>query len=233
MLARMSPRPGTDSLSSFPGSGKTRPAQRDGRPDFREEELLLERGAALVAGVDEAGRGPLAGPVVAAAVILDAKCIPDGIDDSKKLTKLRREALFAEILASAQVAWAIQGARTIDRVNIREATLFAMTQAVRGLPRTADAVLIDGRDVPKPLAGPGVALIGGDGISLSIAAASVVAKVVRDRLMARACESFPGYGFSSHAGYGTAAHLDALKKLGPCPLHRHSFAPVREVLAGV
>ncbi len=225
----MSPRPGTDSLS--PSSpGKTRPSRKGAGPDFSEEASLYRSGVGSVAGVDEAGRGPLAGPVVAAAVILDPDRIPDGINDSKKLTHKRREAVFLDILASARVAWAMQGAASIDRVNIRQATLAAMTQAVAGLPHTADMVLVDGRDVPEPLAGRGRALIGGDGLSLSIAAASIVAKIVRDRLMARACTVFPGYGFSAHAGYGTAAHLDALQRLGPCPLHRQSFAPIRSLL---
>jgi len=225
----MSPRPGTDSLSLSRSS-----AGKAGPPDFSAEKALSRRGARLIAGVDEAGRGPLAGPVVAAAVVLDARRLPQGIDDSKKLTKERREEVFEQIIATSQVAWACQGAQAVDRINILQATLQAMTLAFRGLPVPADAVLIDGRDVPAALSGPELqaqALIGGDGLSLSIAAASIVAKVVRDRLMARACENFPGYGFSAHAGYGTPAHLDALRRLGPCPLHRRSFAPVREALA--
>ena len=202
-----------------------------GVADFSEEQRLYEDGAAFIAGVDEAGRGPLAGPVVAAAVILERGRIPDGINDSKKLSKQRREKVFAEIMTHAHVAWAAQGATAIDRVNIRQATLAAMTAAVHGLSLPVDAVLVDGRDVPAPLGNAGKALVGGDGISLSIAAASIVAKVVRDRLMTRACAAFPYYGFSKHAGYGTAEHLDALRRLGPCPLHRRSFAPVRELLA--
>ena len=227
----MSPRPGTDSLSPSSPPGKARPACKGGGPDFSEEARFYRAGAGSVAGVDEAGRGPLAGPVVAAAVILDPDRIPDGINDSKKLTHKRREAVFLDILANARVAWAMQGAASIDRVNIRQATLAAMTQAVSGLPHAADMVLVDGRDVPEALADRGRALIGGDGLSLSIAAASIVAKVVRDRLMTRACTVFPGYGFSAHAGYGTAAHLDALRRLGPCALHRQSFAPIRDLLA--
>ena len=221
----MSPGSGTDSLS---------PSRRPKQPGFNAEEELLSAGAKFVAGVDEAGRGPLAGPVVAAAVMLDVRRLPQGINDSKKLTKERREDIFEQIIANGHVAWACQGAQAVDRLNIRQATLTAMTLAVCGLPVAADAILIDGRDVPTGLAGPkhqARAIIGGDGISLSIAAASIVAKVVRDRLMARACETFPGYGFSAHSGYGTAQHLDALRTLGPCPLHRRSFAPVRETLA--
>ena len=214
----MSPRPGTDSPSLF----KTPPG-----PDFTLEKRLYRRGCRFVAGVDEAGRGPLAGPVVVAAVILDRKRIPDGIDDSKKLTRQKREQCFAWIVESAAVAWASVPVTVIDRINIREASLAAMVKAVAGLADRPEAILIDGRDVPLPLADTGRAIVGGDGASLSIAAASIVAKVVRDRLMERACQDFPGYGFSSHAGYGTPQHLEALTRLGPCALHRRSFAPVR------
>ncbi|GIL02260.1 MAG: ribonuclease HII [Alphaproteobacteria bacterium] len=214
----MSPQPGADSLLLF----DTPPG-----PDFSVETRLHRRGLRRVAGVDEAGRGPLAGPVVAAAVILDPIRIPDGLDDSKKLTRLRRQRCFEAIMASAAVAWASMPAAAIDRINIRQATLAAMARAVAGLAEPADAVLIDGRDVPRELAGAGRAMVGGDAASLSIAAASIVAKVVRDRLMAQACQDFPGYGFSDHAGYATPAHIAALHRLGPCPLHRLSFAPVR------
>jgi ribonuclease HII len=181
--------------------------------------------------VDEAGRGPLAGPVVAAAVVLDPGHLPAGLDDSKKLPRARREELFGAILAVAGVAWASVSAERVDTLNIRGATLAAMTLAVNGLAGRPDAVLIDGRDVPPDLASVGRAMIGGDGTSLSIAAASIVAKVIRDRLMRRACGEFSGYGFSAHMGYGTPEHLAALRRLGPCPLHRRSFAPVREALS--
>jgi len=213
----MRPQPGTDSLFLSGGA-----------PTFDVEARQRRRGLRHIAGVDEAGRGPLAGPVVAAAVVLDPKRIPQGLDDSKKLAKPVREALFLEIVATADIAWASVPAAEIDRLNIRGATLAAMTAAVAGLACEADAALIDGRDVPAGLVRIGTAIVGGDATSLSIAAASIVAKVVRDRLMAQACLSFPAYGFSAHAGYGTPQHLRALGTHGPCPLHRMSFAPVRE-----
>jgi ribonuclease HII len=217
----MSSRPGTDSPFLF---------ETPAGPDFSLETRLCQRGCRFIAGVDEAGRGPLAGPVVAAAVVLDADRIPGGVDDSKKLTRQQREELFGDIMAASVTSWASLPAAAIDRINIRAATLEAMTRAVRGLAVSADAILIDGRDVPAALAASGQAIVGGDGTSLSIAAASIVAKVVRDRLMAQACRDFPGYGFSDHVGYGTAAHRAALARLGPCPLHRRSFAPVRSLL---
>ncbi|MCB1459326.1 MAG: ribonuclease HII [Nitratireductor sp.] len=215
----MSPRPDTDSLTLFPV-----PAG----PDFSLEAALLARGHALVAGVDEVGRGPLAGPVVAAAVILDPAVIPGGLDDSKKLTAKRREALFGDILANARhVGWASVSASEIDEINIRQATLLAMSRAIAALGEQPTRILIDGRDIPAQLAGRATAIVRGDGKSVSIAAASIVAKVIRDRMMARAETRFPGYGFSSNAGYGTAAHLSALAGQGATPLHRLSFAPLR------
>lgn len=202
-----------------------------GAPDHAFEDWLVRSGKPLVAGIDEAGRGPLAGPVVAAAVILDPSAIPAGLNDSKLLGKARRERLFEEIIASCDVAWCSVCALRIDRINILAATLEAMTAAFRALPRRADACLIDGRDVPPPLHGLGHAVIKGDSRSLSIAAASIVAKVARDRMMEQADADFPGYGFARHAGYGTRAHREALEALGPCVLHRRSYAPVREVLS--
>ena len=157
-------------------------APEAGFPDFSHEEMLMARGARYVAGVDEAGRGPLAGPVVVAAVRLDPQCIPEGLNDSKKLTEERREALYAEIMACADVAIVSAPPSDILALNIRGATLAAMARAVRALPRAADRVLVDGRDVPPELPCPGLALIGGDGRSVSIAAASIVAKVTRDRM---------------------------------------------------
>ena len=210
-----------DSLSFF------EPIQ-DG-PDFRFEKRLIDRGR-QVAGIDEAGRGPLAGPVVAAAVVLDPAHIPAGINDSKKLTAKAREMLFSEIASSARFGWCAVGAARIDEINILQATMLAMTGAARALPRSTDAYLIDGRDVPIALRERGSSLIGGDARSVSIAAASIVAKVIRDRIMRRAHSLFPEYGFLSNAGYGTRAHLDALKNAGPCALHRTSFAPVRALL---
>lgn len=190
----------------------------------------MARGAQCVAGVDEAGRGPLAGPVVVAAVRLDPTHIPQGLNDSKKLTAARREALFAEIMACADVAVATAPPDDIVTLNIRGATLAAMARAVRALPCPADRVLVDGRDVPPGLPCPGLALIAGDGRSVSIAAASIVAKVVRDRMCAIMDCDAPHFGFAGHKGYGTAAHLAALTAHGPCRHHRAAFAPVAALL---
>ncbi|MDZ4366491.1 MAG: ribonuclease HII [Afipia sp.] len=194
-------------------------------PSFRRERALLKRGVWPVAGCDEAGRGPLAGPVVAAAVILDPKRVPKGIDDSKRLTRERREALFEEICASALVSVAIAPPSRIDRDNILRASLWALARAVHALPETPKHVFVDGRD-RLATSCDCEAVIGGDGIVLSIAAASIVAKVSRDRLMCRLAQDHPGYGFEQHMGYGVPAHLDALDRLGPTIHHRRFFAPV-------
>lgn len=199
-------------------------------PDFERERQLISLGQSLVAGVDEAGRGPLAGPVTAAAVILDPHGIPDGLDDSKALTSERREELFLRILQTSIVASACASAAEIDRHNIRAATLIAMRRAVAALGVAPDHILVDGRDVPPGCRCQASAVIGGDAASLSIAAASIVAKVVRDRMMRRACLAFPGYGFSEHKGYGTAAHLAAIEANGPSPLHRMTFSPLKQRL---
>lgn len=201
-----------------------------GFPDFSHEEMLLARGAQLVAGVDEAGRGPLAGPVVVAAVRLDPADIPPGLNDSKKLSAERRDELFAAIMASAEVAVVSAPPTDILTLNIRGATLAAMARAVRALPRPVDRVLVDGRDVPPDLPCPGLALIGGDGRSVSIAAASIVAKVMRDRMCEIMDCDAPHFGFAGHKGYGTAAHLAALDRHGPCRHHREEFAPVAALL---
>jgi ribonuclease HII len=201
-----------------------------GFPDFSHEEMLIARGARLVAGVDEAGRGPLAGPVVVAAVRLDPANIPAGLNDSKKLTAERRDELFDLIMASAEVAVVSAPPNDILSLNIRGATLAAMARAVRALPRPVDRVLVDGRDVPPGLPCPGLALIGGDGRSVSIAAASIVAKVMRDRMCAVMDCDAPHFGFAGHKGYGTAAHLAALDLHGPCRHHRSEFAPVAALL---
>jgi ribonuclease HII len=201
-------------------------------PSFAHERERHALGARYVAGVDEVGRGPLAGPVGVAAVIFahDAKPLK-GIDDSKKLDREQREALFPLILERAlSVCVVFASAQEIDRYNIRGATLRAMARAVAGLSVRPDFALIDGRDVPEPLACPARAIVDGDELSLSIAAASIVAKVARDRLMARLDAHYPEYGFSGHCGYGTPAHLKALSRLGPTPLHRRSFKP--KALAG-
>ena len=197
------------------------------QPNYSFEAELISVGTAPVAGVDEAGRGPLAGPVVVAACILDPNHIPLGLNDSKKLTSAKREALYEQILATSHASIVSVSAQTIDAINIRAATLQGMAQAVRGLAVQPAYALIDGRDVPPGLPCPGEALIKGDARSVSIAAASILAKVTRDRLMVRAAEFWPGYGFERHMGYGTEAHLDAIKRLGPCPIHRLSFAPLK------
>lgn len=191
------------------------------------ETALGAQGFHAVAGVDEAGRGPLAGPVSAAAAILDPARPIAGLADSKTLTAAQREALFEEILAKATVSVAFMTARQIEETDIRKASLEAMRRAVAGLALPPDFALIDGRDVPPGLPCPARAVIGGDGISASIAAASIIAKVLRDRMMARAELSFPGYGFGRHAGYGTKQHKTAISELGPCALHRMSFAPFK------
>jgi ribonuclease HII len=195
-------------------------------PDFAHEARLRARGFELVAGVDEVGRGPLAGPVVVAAVILDPDHLPDGLNDSKKLTASVRERLFTEIMRHAHVAIASIPAARIDAINIRQATFEAMAGAVNGLAVRADFALIDGRDVPS-LPCLAEALIGGDRRSLSIAAASIIAKVTRDRMMTLLAQTYPDYGFEKHMGYGTAKHLEALALHGPTPLHRMSFAPLK------
>jgi len=190
---------------------------------FRLERKLLREGFRRVAGVDEAGRGPLAGPVVAAAVVLDPKRIPKGIADSKVLDPDERERIFEKLCATAEISFAFGSVTAIDTVNILQATLLAMRRAVLGLAQAADAVLVDGNVVPKNLPCEARPLIGGDATCLSIAAASIVAKVVRDRLMTRCDGAFAGYGLASHKGYSTKAHQNALTELGPCRLHRRSF----------
>lgn len=197
--------------------------------DFSHEARAIAQGCQLVAGVDEVGRGPLAGPVVAAAVILDPQAIPDGLADSKLLSAPRREALFDTILQQAlAVGIGSASASEIDRLNIRQATLLAMGRSVAALPLAPGLVLVDGND-PPALPFPCEAIIGGDALVCSIAAASIIAKVTRDRMMARLGQHYPAYGFAGHAGYGTAKHRAAIKEHGPCPAHRYSFAPVKGV----
>jgi ribonuclease HII len=194
------------------------------------EEAARTRGALRIAGVDEVGRGPLFGPVVAAAVILAPGFRFDGLTDSKKLTEKKRNELDVEIRANA-VCWAIAevDAETIDRINIRQASLMAMRRAVGQLALSPDYLLIDGRDVIDSECRQ-QAVIHGDAISFSIAAASVLAKVYRDRLLVELDREYPGYGLAQHKGYGCPAHLDALQRLGPTPLHRKSFHPVAQTL---
>jgi len=197
-------------------------------PDFSMETAARSKGLWPVAGTDEAGRGPLAGPVVAAAVVLDPDNIPPGLHDSKQLSAAKREALFTLIMQSAFVSVASSSSRRIDAIDIRKASLDAMRRAVAGLEVTPKLVLTDGRDVPPGLACEGRAVVKGDALSLSIAAASIVAKVMRDRMMARADADFPGYGFAIHAGYATEVHRKAIEAIGPCRLHRMSFRPLRQ-----
>ncbi len=187
-----------------------------------------------MAGVDEAGRGPLAGPVVAAAVILPEGFRHGLLNDSKQLTERRRDAIFSEITTSGDIRWAhaIVESDEIDRLNILRATHEAMRRAVAKLDPQPQHVLIDGLPVrPFPIAQ--TALVGGDALSFSIAAASIIAKVTRDRIMVEHCAKFPGYDFARHKGYGTPQHLAALKKNGPCPIHRRSFHPVRQADLGL
>lgn len=204
----------------------------ESKPDFRVEKRLHAQGITPVCGVDEAGRGPLAGPVVAAAVILTPGKIPRGLHDSKKLTHEQREALFPFILEQAIVGIGIADVARIDRDNIFQATMWAMVEAVKALEVEPRCCLIDGNHIPKLLMLPGEAIVGGDAKSLSIAAASVVAKVTRDRMMLEYADLHPGYGFEGHKGYGTPQHLTALANLGPCPIHRRSFAPVAKFFGG-
>ncbi len=195
-------------------------------PDFSAELRL----GGVVAGVDEVGRGPLAGPVTAAAVVLDPTHIPAGLNDSKALSAKRRDTLEAELRAMAEVSLGWASVEEIDEINIRNAALLAMTRAVDGLPRPPDHALIDGNAVPSNLPCPGTALIKGDARSLSIAAASIVAKVARDRLMVTLAQQFPGYGWEKNMGYPSPAHRAALQDLGVTPHHRRSFKPVHNIL---
>ena len=200
------------------------------KPDFSFETAYHETGHLLVAGVDEAGRGPWAGPVVAAAVILDPCNIPDGLNDSKKLNEARRDHLFDQIQSSSELAIGIVEAEEIDQINILQATMKAMSVAISGLPRPPGVALIDGNRAPV-LSCPSQTIKKGDALSVSIAAASIIAKVTRDRMMKNIDKQFPDYGFARHKGYGTAIHSTALASLGPCPQHRRSFAPIKALLA--
>lgn len=193
--------------------------------DFENE--LTGHGHRLIAGVDEAGRGPLAGPVSVAAVILDLNNIPAGLADSKILSAAQRARIYVDIINKAvAVGVSLAPAQEIDRINIRQATLRAMTSSVDALAERPDFVLIDGRDVPGTLTIPARAIIKGDSRSVSIAAASIIAKVTRDRLMTRLAADYPDYGFDRHMGYPTQFHRDQLGLIGPTPFHRYSFAPL-------
>ena len=198
---------------------------------FRHEKRLRASGCQAIAGIDEAGRGPLAGPVVAAAVMLPVKFRHATLRDSKQLTERQREKIYCELTSRSDVHWAADAVDSdeIDRINILQATYVAMRRAVAKLQASPEHVLIDGRRVPD-FPRPHTALIDGDCHSFSIAAASVIAKVTRDRLMREIDALHPGYEFAQHKGYGTPLHLQRLKTHGPCPIHRRSFLPVRESL---
>jgi len=199
------------------------------KPDFAAEQRAIANGRWPVAGTDEAGRGPLAGPVVAAAVILNPENIPAGLDDSKRMKLAQREAAYHDIITQALAVSVVSiCAGSIDRTDIRKASLEAMRRAVAALPMRPLLVLADGRDIPPGLPCEGAALVKGDQRSQSIAAASIVAKVSRDRMLARCGEEHPAYGFERHAGYGTEIHLNGIETHGPLPgIHRMTFAPLK------
>ncbi|MEZ5827228.1 MAG: ribonuclease HII [Hyphomicrobiales bacterium] len=199
-------------------------------PTFDLEEEMMDLHGLPVAGIDEAGRGPWAGPVVVAAVILNPDRIPEGINDSKALTPDAREDRYAEIMATAAVAIAIGPVKRIDRINILQASLWGMRAAFRGLHVPRATALIDGNIVPKRFPGKARAVVSGDALSLSVAAASIIAKVTRDRIMVRLAKRYRRYGWESNKGYGTPEHALAVKKHGICTHHRRSFAPIERAI---
>ncbi len=195
-------------------------------PDLSHESAC----AGPVCGVDEVGRGPWAGPVVAAAVVLDVTAIPAGLDDSKRLSAARREELHAELTRSARWGVGLASVAEIDTLNILQASFLAMRRALAALGEPPAVALIDGKHLPPGLPCEGRAIIGGDGIALSIAAASVIAKVTRDRMMVELARDFPGYAWEKNMGYGTKAHQNGLARLGITPHHRRSFRPIHNML---
>jgi ribonuclease HII len=199
-------------------------------PDFSIEASALAHGARLIAGIDEVGRGPWAGPVVAAAVILDPAAIPPGLNDSKLLTPKRRAALFAALEGSAALGVGMASVEEIEQNNILRASFLAMGRALARLEVPPQLALVDGRQLPPDLPCNARAITGGDALSLSIAAASIVAKVTRDRLMVALAQQFPGYGWETNMGYGTRAHLDGLRARGITQHHRRTFRPVHNIL---
>lgn len=202
------------------------------KPSFLWEEAAIKNGARRVAGLDEVGRGPLAGPVTAAAVWLDPDAIPEGLNDSKKLSKGRREQLFDQLLEVADVSIAHASVREIEEINILRASHLAMRRAVEGLSKRPDHLLIDGNQKPGELNTRHDLIVRGDAKVLSIAAASIMAKVARDRIMDALDAEFPGYGWRTNAGYPTPEHKSALLRLGVTPHHRRSFKPVHNMLYG-
>ncbi|MCK0140234.1 ribonuclease HII [Aliiroseovarius sp. F47248L] len=199
-------------------------------PDFSFETAAMKRGLARIAGVDEVGRGPLAGPVTAAAVVLDPAIIPGGLNDSKALTAKKREALYDIILNCADVSIAHATVEEIDELNILRASHLAMERAVAGLTASPDHVLIDGNMTPRGLTLSSETIVKGDARSVSISAASIVAKITRDRIMVDLAQQFPGYGWETNAGYPSKSHRLALQNLGVTPHHRRSFKPVHNIL---
>ncbi|MDH3665880.1 MAG: ribonuclease HII [Paracoccaceae bacterium] len=201
-------------------------------PDLTQEDAVFGK-TVTVCGIDEAGRGPWAGPVVAAAVVLDRSTIPDGLDDSKRLSAVRRATLFDRIMADASVGIGAASVSEIDRLNILRANDLAMCRAIAVLDPAPCVALVDGNRLPPDLPCQGRALVGGDASSLSIAAASIVAKVTRDRIMADLAVAYPGYSWETNQGYGTAAHRAALERLGVTPHHRRSFKPIHNILCNL
>ncbi|MRU15806.1 ribonuclease HII [Roseovarius sp. A21] len=199
-------------------------------PDFSHAQEAITQGATRVAGVDEVGRGPLAGPVTAAAVILEPGNVPDGLHDSKKLSAKRREALHDALMTCAEVSVAHASVEEIDELNILRASHLAMERAIAGLSTPPDIALIDGNMIPRGLTIPARSIVKGDAVSLSISAASIVAKIRRDRIMWDLAQQFPGYGWESNAGYPSKTHKEALQNLGVTPHHRRSFKPVHNIL---
>lgn len=199
-------------------------------PDFRFEQAALAAGARRVVGVDEVGRGPLCGPVTAAAVWLNPAHLPEGLRDSKRLSARARDALVGHIRAHADVGIGHATPAEIDEINILQATFLAMRRAIEALSLPPDHLLIDGNRLPKDLPCPAQAVVKGDGRCMSIAAASIIAKTTRDAIMADLAQSYPGYGWERNAGYPTKCHLNAIANLGPTPEHRRSFKPIRKIL---
>ncbi|MGJ8545776.1 MAG: ribonuclease HII [Sulfitobacter sp.] len=199
-------------------------------PDFTFESAAMARGFSRIAGVDEVGRGPLAGPVTAAAVVLNPDAIPEGLRDSKKLTKRARERLNLIILETAEVSIAHASVEEIDDINILRASHLAMRRAIEGLAIPPDHVLIDGNMIPQGLVVSSEAIVKGDSRSVSISAASIVAKICRDCVMLSLAQQHPGYGWETNAGYGSKNHMSALLDLGVTPHHRRSFKPIHNIL---